>query len=178
MDVGHLASTAGFTVFIAFMLYRRFKRTVGFQKLKRTRLIFRSVMFGLLGCVFLSFGMFHPINFVADAAGLTAGLILSYYAIKHLRLEKREDGWYYRTHLWIEVTVLAIFVGRIVYRLLAMYMQAPGAFYPAPGADPLQGVANDPLTVAVLFVMISYYIRYFVYLLRKEKQLEPETQAG
>ncbi|MDF2963836.1 MAG: hypothetical protein K0S39_5571, partial [Paenibacillus sp.] len=142
MDVKHIALTAGFMALIAFMLYRRFKRSVGFQKLTRSRLIFRSVMFTLLGCVFLYLGMLHPINFVADAAGLAAGLVLSYYAVKHLRFEKRPDGWYYRTHIGIEVTVLVIFMSRIGYRLVAVYLQDPGV--QATPVNPMQDIAKDP----------------------------------
>jgi hypothetical protein len=172
MDMQHIGATAGLTVFIAFMLYRRFKRTIGFQKLKRSRLIFRSVLFGLLGGLFLYMGTLHPISFLADAAGLVGGVILSYYAIKHLRFEKRVDGWYYRTHLWIEVGVLVLFLSRIVYRLLSVYMQSSGT-YPAAGADPMQNMEKDPLTAGIFFLIISYYIRYFIFLLRKEKQLDP-----
>ncbi|NOU93863.1 hypothetical protein GC093_11590 [Paenibacillus sp. LMG 31456] len=176
MDVRHIAITAGFTVLIAFMLYRRFKRSVGFQKLTRSRLIFRSVLFGVLGCVFLYLGMMHPINFVADAVGMAGGLLLSYYAVKHLRFEKRQDGWYYCTHIGIEVTVLVLFMSRIGYRLIGVYLQDPAA--QAAAANSMQDFTKDPLTVGIFFVLIAYYLRYFIHLLRKEKQLDLDTKSA
>lgn len=173
MDIRHWALTAGFTVLIAFMLYRRFKRTIGFQKLTRSRLIFRSVVFGILGCVFLYMGMVHPINYVADAVGLVGGLVLSYYAVKHLRFEKRQDGWYFRTHIGIEIAVLVILMSRIGYRLIGIYLQAPAA--QAAAASSMQDFAKDPLTVGIFFVLIAYYLRYFTHLLGREKQLDLEA---
>ncbi|TDF91841.1 DUF1453 family protein [Paenibacillus piri] len=171
MDVRHIAITAGFTALIAFMLYRRFKRSVGYQKLNRSRLLFRTVLFGVLGCLFLYMGTLHPMNYVADAAGLICGLALSYYAVKHLRFEKRQDGWYYRTHIGIEVAVLAVFVCRIIYRLVAVYAQAPAVQTGA--ASPMaQDMTRDPWTVGVFFLLIAYYLRYFIHLLRREKELE------
>jgi uncharacterized protein YacL len=169
----HMGSTLLIMVIVAFAIYRRVKRTVGYQKLSRSRLIFRTVMFGLLGCVFLYVGMLHPINLVADGVGLVAGLVLAYYAIKHIRFEKREDAWYYRTTLWVEITVIVLLLGRIAYKLLSMYLYNPAAFE-SGAASSLESYTKDPLTVGIFFVLISFYIRYFTYLLGKHKELEPE----
>lgn len=86
----HLGPTLLIMALIAFGIYRRVKRTIGFQKLNRKRLIFRTTIFGVLGCVFLYAGLLHPIHFIADAIGLAVGLILSYYAIKHIQFEKEK----------------------------------------------------------------------------------------
>jgi hypothetical protein len=162
---------------IAFGLYRRAKRTIGFQKLGRSRLIFRTVLFGILGCIFLYLGLLHPINLAADGIGLLGGLILSYYAVKHLQFEKRDNGWYYRTHVWVEITVLALLISRIVYKLSSMYLGSPAAFQPG-AATSLESFTKDPWTVGIFFVLISFYIRYFTHLLRKQKELDvPELHS-
>ena len=171
----HMGSTFLIMVIIAFAVYRRVKRTIGYQKLSRSRLIFRTVAFGLLGCVFLYVGTLHPINFVADGVGLVAGLALAYYAIKHIRFEKRADVWYYRTTLWVEITVIVLLLGRIAFKLLSIYLYNPASF--ELGASPsLESYTKDPLTVGLFFVLISFYIRYFIYLLGKYKELEPPSK--
>lgn len=172
IDMEHIGSTLLIVALIVFVMYRRVKRTIGFQKLARTRLIFRTVMFGLLGCVLLYMGLLHPINFIADAVGLAAGLVLGYYAIKHIRFEKREDIWYYRTHLWVEVTIIVLLIGRIVFKLLSVYYLPNGSGLQASAATSMDTFTRDPLTVGIFFVLISFYIRYFTYLLRKHKEFD------
>ncbi|NHN34564.1 hypothetical protein [Paenibacillus agricola] len=171
----HLGSTILIMAIVAFAIYRRVKRTVGYQKLSRTRLIFRTVMFGLLGCIFLYVGFLHPLNLVADGIGLAAGLVLAFYAIKHIRFEKRVDAWYYRTALWVEITLIVLLLGRIIYKLLSIYLNNPVLFQ--SGAAPsLDSYTKDPVTVGIFFVLISFYIRYFTYLLGKSKELEPASK--
>lgn len=169
----HLGTTVGITALIGFMLYRRFKRTVGFQKLTRSRFWFRIILFSLIGCVFLYLGFLHPLNLIADAVGLVCGLVLSHYAIKHTRIEKREDGWYYSTHLGVQIIVMLLLVARIGYKMLSMYTMSPEAMA-AANADPTQQFTKDPLTMGVFFVLVSFYIRFFLYLLKQSGKLDSE----
>jgi hypothetical protein len=160
---------------IGFIIYRRTKRTIGFQKLSRKRLMFRTMMFGILGLVILGLGFLHPIFFVADAVGLAGGVVLGLIAIRHTRFEKREDVWFYRTHLWVEITVLVLFLGRIAYRLLFIVSaSSPNAMNPT---DPSQ-ITKDPLTAGIFFVIVSFYLLYFVYLIKEEGKLDARGGAG
>jgi hypothetical protein len=43
--------------------------------------------------------------------------------------------------------------------------------------NPMQDATKDPLTVGIFFVLIAYYLRYFIHLLRKEKQLDLEEAS-
>lgn len=165
----HLGTTVGITAFVGFMLYRRFKRTVGFQKLTPSRFRFRITVFGIIGCLFLYLGFLHPLNLIADGVGLVCGLVLSHFAIKHTQLEKREDGWYYSTHLGVQVAVLLLLVARIGYKLLTMYTMPPEVLA-AANADPAQQFTKDPLTVGVFFVLVSFYIRFLLHLLSEVKR--------
>ncbi|MFH5181559.1 hypothetical protein ACHHV8_02380 [Paenibacillus sp. TAB 01] len=169
----HLGTTVGMTVLIGFILYRRFKRTVGFQKLTRSRFWFRIVLFSLVGCIFLYLGFLHPSNLIADGIGLLCGLVLSHLAVKHTQLEKREDGWYYSTHLGVQIAVLLLLVARVGYKVLTMYTMSPEAIA-AANADPAQQFTKDPLTAGIFFVMVSFYIRFFLHLLGETKKLEAE----
>ncbi|MFD0698273.1 hypothetical protein ACFQZT_29795 [Paenibacillus sp. GCM10027628] len=160
---------------VALIIYRRTKRTIGFQRLSPGRLKFRIGIFSLIGLIIFMFGFVHPIHFISYAAGLAAGVALGLTAIRHTRFEHRADGWYYRTHLWVEITVLVLFLGRVAYRIAFVAIASnPNAMNPA---DPSQ-FTKDPLTAGVFFVIVSYYILFFSYLLREEVKLDKAPHAG
>jgi hypothetical protein len=176
-------------VLIGFGIYRRVKRTIGFQQLRPKRMMFRIVVFAIVGLLILSLAFNHPIQYVGDAVGLLCGLTLGYFGIRHLKFEKREQSWFYRTHGTVEAIVLVLFVGRIAYRLIETMVLHPGAMGGA-GATPYAGgaggsaVANpygdftrDPLTSGVFFVIVSYYICFYGYLLVKAKQLDHDADG-
>ncbi|UKS26813.1 kinase [Paenibacillus sp. HWE-109] len=162
-------------VIIAFFIYRRTKRSIGFQKLSPGRLKFRVILFGILGLLIFLLGFVHPIHFIAYIIGLAAGTALGLTAIRHTRFEHRADGWYYRTHLWVEIAVLVLFLSRVVYRIAFISLSAnPASMNPA---DPTQ-FTKDPLTAGVFFIIVSYYILFFGYLLREKANLDPAALAG
>ncbi len=152
-------------------IYRRAKRTIGFQKLSRGRLTFRLSLFSLLGVIILILGFVHPIHFIGYLIGLAGGALLGRTAISHTRFEHRSDGWYYRTHLWIEVTVLVLFLGRIAYRYAAVAISTGSTttFTPADFSQ----FTKDPVTAGVFFIIVSYYVLFFGYLLREGTKLDP-----
>lgn len=175
--MNHAISVLLPVILIGFAIYRRVRRTIGFQKLQPRRLRFRAALFAILGLLILALAVYHPIQLVGDAVGLAGGLTLAYYGIRHLRFEKREEGWFYRTHGTVEAVVLVLFIGRIAYRIIETMLVNPGAFSGAgagggAGANPYGDFSRDPLTSAVFFVLVSYYIRFYMHLLRKNKELE------
>ncbi|MNI04895.1 hypothetical protein D3C73_578330 [compost metagenome] len=157
---------------IAFIVYRRIKKTIGFQKLRPNLLLFRTILFGAIGLLLLAFGFLHPIHFVADLIGLAGGIGLALLAIRHTRFEQRSDGWYYVTHLWIQITVLILFLSRVIYRIFIVANVAN--LDPTTPLDPSQ-FSKDPLTVGIFFIIVSYYVLYFGYLIREEKKLVNST---
>ncbi|MDU0205919.1 hypothetical protein ACYEXS_13360 [Paenibacillus sp. MAH-36] len=159
-------------VLICFFIYRRTKRTIGFQKLAKGRLKFRLTLFSILGIAIFLLGFVHPIHFIGYLIGLAAGAGLGLTAIRHTRFEHRADGCYYRTHLWIEIAVLVLFLSRIIYRV-AFIALSPNASSMNP-ADPTQ-FTKDPVTAGVFFIIVSYYILFFGYLLREESKLDPDA---
>lgn len=138
-------------------IYRRTKRTIGFQKLAKGRLKFRLTLFSILGIAIFLLGFVHPIHFIGYLIGLAAGAGLGLTAIRHTRFEHRADGWYYRTHLWIEIAVLVLFLSRIIYRVAFIALSpTPTSMNPAD----LTQFTKDPVTAGVFFIIVSYYILF------------------
>jgi hypothetical protein len=160
-------------ILIGFLMYRRVRRSIGFQKFSPKRMRFRTILFGILGLLIMTMGFIHPILFLADGVGIAIGIVLSIYAMRHFIYEWREGILFTRTHIVIESTVLILFLGRVLYRILSVFVLAKqtGA---VTDNNQMAQYARDPLTVGVFCVIIVYYIVYYTFLIQKGKTLLTE----
>ncbi|MCL6454223.1 MAG: cytochrome c biogenesis protein CcdC [Alicyclobacillus sp.] len=171
----HAVSLVVLVLLILFGLYRRMRRTIGFQPLRDRRMVTRSVLLGAVGVLLLVSGIAYPVSYLYDAVGIACGGVLTYYAIRTTTFEQRGGQWYYRPHPWIGAILLVLFVGRIAYRLYVGYaaMETPGAAIqpssPAASNAALSSYAHDPLAAAVLFAIVTYYAAYATWLIRAER---------
>jgi len=152
---------------VGWVFYRRTKRTIGFQKLSVRRMQVRLGFFAVAALLLLLLTFAHPVMLAGYAAGVAGGLVLAKYAARHFQTEHRSDGLYYRTHIWIESIVLALFLGRIAYRVIEM------AAMPDPTANAVadpSAMARDPVTGGILFVIITYYFAYYLFVMRRARQ--------
>lgn len=129
--------------------------------------------FSLLGGIIFLLGFIHPIHYIGYGLGLAGGTYLGLTANRYTRFEHRNYGWYYRTHLWVEVAVLVLFLGRIAYRY-AVIAVTTTQFNPAELAQ----FTKDPVTAGVFFIIVSYYVLYFSYLLRESSKLASSAPAA
>jgi cytochrome c-type biogenesis protein CcmH/NrfG len=90
---------------------------------------------------------------------------------------------HYVPHTYTGIAVSLLFLGRLVYRIVQVYSGAHASFganaQAASAADPAQPFAaasmvRSPLTVAIVFVLIGYYVCYYSWVLWKSKHLKPE----
>ncbi len=159
---------------IGFLIYRRIKKTIGFQKYSQGKLIFRIVLFSLVSVLLLALTVFHPISFISDIVGIALGVGLVYLAIKNTKFEQRTDGMYYRTHIWIELSVLLLILGRVAFRLFKMSQVFDKMDELQQNRDALKDISN-PFTASIFFILCTYYICYFAFILKKAQALKAET---
>jgi hypothetical protein len=159
---------------LTLLIIRRLKRSIGFQKYNNVTIIVRMVLFGIIALFILAFDLgfnaiFSPAALIPDAIGILAGLILAYIATNHAQFEKREDGLYFKTHIWVESLVVALFLGRFIYRIFIL----KDIFQPnQTGQDHEHQMQymHDPFTRSVLFVFCTYYLGYFSFILKEGKK--------
>lgn len=153
---------------IGLILYRRIKRSIGFQPFKKKRLIIRIVLFSFITILFLVTSAAHPISYLYDLVGVMIGIIFVFYAMKHSSFEYRNDILFYRTHIWIESIILFLFLSRFLYRFVFIFNMADTQ---APMTTPqnAQFIAKDPLTMIVFFIIAVYYIGFYYFVLTKSK---------
>lgn len=163
---------------ILFGIYRRTRRTIGFQKFKKGSMITRMILLTIVGILFLAMGYLNPMVYIYDVLGMILGGVIAYYAIRTTSFEWRKDAWFYRPHPWIGILLFVLFIGRIAYRVYQDYVLfgATAAVSGQPkNIEQLATYSHDPSTTAIFFTLIIYYIVYYTFLISKEKHLEKES---
>jgi hypothetical protein len=171
----HLYTVVIITALVIFGIYRRVRRNIGWQELNPRKLVIRTCIFFIIGLVFLSGGLTHPISLISDVVGILAGILLAYYGAALTTFEKREKHFYYRPNTWIGSTVTFIFLARLIYRFYGMYTSGiltTAASNQQPSSyQNISTAVGSSWTAGLLLIMFAYYIFYYLILLKKKKQL-------
>ncbi|MFB5191839.1 hypothetical protein [Alicyclobacillus fastidiosus] len=174
----HYTSVIIIVALVLFGMYRRVRRTVGFQPLVRGRLTTRVVIFSILALVILAAGITSPWSYISDAVGLVIGGIIAYISARTTKFEMRNGRWGYLQHLWIGIGLIVLFVGRLAFRFIEI-SQDVGKIHEQQASTQNQMAAqsfSDPWTSGIFMLLVAYYIGYFVFLLRKARELENAAQ--
>ncbi|MBM7650962.1 CcdC protein domain-containing protein [Neobacillus cucumis] len=171
----HLYSIVIIIAIVIFAIYRRVRRNIGWQELHSRKLIIRTCILFIIGLVFLSVGLMHPISLISDVVGILLGILLAYYGAGLTIFEKREKNLYYRPNIWIGSTVTIIFLARLIYRFYGMYTSGILTTTVSPeqvnGYQNISAAVGSSWSAGLLLIMFAYYIFYYLILLRKKKQL-------
>ncbi len=172
----HLTSYLVMLPILAWIVWRRVSRQFGRQPIRRKRMIFRIVVFSIIGGLLALSGFRH----IALAEGLLGGALLGgALGLLGLRLTRFEvdpvKGDCYVPNPWIGALLAVLLLGRLAWRLLAVWPQmqhAPAAAQ--PGVYPMQpmGYASSPLTMLVIGLLVGYYIVYFSGLLIHHRRFQ------
>lgn len=161
IDPNNFPKIAAITLVVAFGVYRRVRRNIGRQTLTASRQYVRMALISVL-CLAITFlRPLQPLGVAYIASGIIVGAAIGWFALRHTEFQITAEGYFYTPHLYIGLAVTALFVGRILYRMLLVYDAMDHA---ASGAMPAPD--SNPLTLGILFLTASYYIVYCTGLLR------------
>jgi hypothetical protein len=152
---------AAFAVLIAWMLYRRFRRLFGRQRVQPTRLKFRIAVLLLAGAFVVLRGLVQMDVALGALAGLGGGVALGLLGIRWTRFENTPQGSFYTPHSAIGIALAALLVARLAYRFVVLYPDLQAA-HGAGDPDPFAGLQHSPLTAAMLALLIGYYVTYYI----------------
>jgi hypothetical protein len=145
---------------VLWAIYRRVRRNFGRQAVSPVRLRLRIGVLGLVG-VLLLFASAREAALIASLLGGAAcGTALGYIGLRHTKFEAAPQGRFYTPHTYMGLLVTALFIGRILFRVLPG-VAAASATGPAD-ANPLHGAASNPATLATFGVLLGYYLCYYV----------------
>lgn len=180
LDLNSLVGSLMLSAFVLFIIYRRFRRNFGRQKLSRWRLKFRIYLLAVIGLILLPFAFFSAERALATAAGLGIGLALGVWAGKHTRFLRDGGQLYYIPHTYTGIVVSALFFGRLIYRFVVLSSSVASlATMEGQGGSPgdfggWSTIAHNPLTRGLFFILVGYYIYYYSYVLHESEHLKPE----
>lgn len=95
-------------------------------------------------------------------AGALAGVWTARWGVRLTRFGNTAQGWFYTPDLRHGMAVTMLFVARLLYRGLDLYIDSRAATPPAPGGD----FSRAPLTLLAFGMLAAYYAAYGVGLLR------------
>ena len=168
----HLSNYLIMVPLLAWMVWRRVSRQFGRQPIRRKRMVFRVVVFAVIGVLLSLAGLHKP----ALAEGLLGGALLGAgLGLIGLRLTRFEvdpvKGDCYVPNPWIGSLLTALLLGRLAWRFFVMW---PLMQQGAVGTDPTQpmGYTSSPLTMLVIGLLVGYYIAYFAGLLIHHRRFQ------
>ncbi len=153
-----------------FMIYRRFRRSVGRQPVRPLRMMLRMALLIALGVSLLSHsihsGEFQLVQIIGAAVGVSFGL----WAAHRTRYASDAGHLYYLPHTYAGIAIFLLVLGRLLYRLIEVYASSHSLqAFAAPA------MVRSPATVGLLFVLIGYYVCYYACVLWKSKHLRAEV---
>jgi hypothetical protein len=166
------------TALVAFLAYRRVRRTVGRQRVTPGRFVVRAGLLVLAGCaLFFSLRLAFDLLKLGEVfIGLAVGVALGFYGLRLTRFEAGEDAVYYVPNPYLGVIISALLIGRIAYGLIFNAISGNSPFdttsidQSTPGGSSLQQ-AYDPVASTLLFLFIGYYVTYYAGLLIRCRRL-------
>jgi len=160
-------------ILLPWSIYRRVRRNVGPQLLSPQRLKLRclalAAVLGLVAWPFLQHGRLDLLG--ALLAGGVPGVGVAWYAVRHTRFEQKDGKDYYVPNAKIGLTLSALLLARVAYRLFQVY-----PLLTQPGGPPLGALQamNTPLTTALIGLVIGYYLAYCIGVLNHPSRPAPQ----
>jgi hypothetical protein len=163
---------------VVFGIYRRLRRSFGQQLLRPVRMQIRIGVLLIVGCLLLPVTLRSSAFAAAVLGGMACGVALALWGAARTRYLRIEGRLYYVPHTYTGIAVSLLFVGRLVYRLLQAYGSTHTGNMPGLNADQAfapAAMVRSPLTVALFFVLLGYYVCYYSIVLWRSKRVSPET---
>ena len=161
----HLTNYLIMLPLLAWIIWRRISRSFGRQPIQRKRMIFRVVVFSIIGAA-LALSGFHKLEL---AEGLFGGMVIGgAIGLVGLRLTRFEidpvRGDCYIPNVWIGALLSVLLLGRLAWRLMVIWPQFQHGSMAAQavgnGGQSI-GYASSPLTMLVIGLLVGYYVAYY-----------------
>lgn len=156
----HALAMAGFAALFVFVMYRRFRRLFGRQRVQPARLKFRVVVLLVVVAMLMLRGGFGAQSGLAVAAGIGGGIALGLLGLRLTTFETTPHGRFYTPHGGIGLLLSALLLGRLAYRFVVVWPLMQGAH--VVGENPMASFERSPLTLAIFALLVGYYVTYCI----------------
>lgn len=107
----------------------------------------------------------YPERLLWLAFGLSFGTLLGVFGLRKTKFEPTPLGLFYTPNVHLGIALSLLFVARILYRLVEVYVLDPH------GPHGMGDFARTPLTLGVLGLLGGYYVVYAVGLVRWRRRI-------
>jgi hypothetical protein len=150
---------------VAWRVYLRVRRNIGRQHFRSKRLVTSIVIFSALSIFIGLAALTYPPSPLALGGGLLLSVPLALLGLHLTQFETTAEGKFYTPNTAIGIAVTVLFVGRIGYRMVVLFLA------PAPEGLPPAALFQSPLTLLLYGVTAGYYIAYCSGVLWRGKKL-------
>jgi hypothetical protein len=151
---------------IVWRLYARTRRNFGKQPIRPKRMWMRVGFLAVVTLLVAARGLVDPRLATGLAGGLAGGVALAVLALKLTRFEIDGQNDCYFPNPWLGMALTALFIGRLLYRFMVLYPQISHG--EGGGFATYQ---RSPLTMAILGLLLGYYIAYYAGLLLHHRRV-------
>jgi hypothetical protein len=148
---------------VAWRLHRRIRKNVGRQPLQSKRTILKIVF--SVGISLLVLLLYFPSqrSLLGFTAGILLGVPLAWYSLRLTKFESTPEGQFYTPNTYIGLGLSVLLVARVTYRItLTSTATRTSDRYPL-------GTLQTAITLLIFALLTSYYIAYYVGVLRHIK---------
>lgn len=165
---------------LGLLYYRRLRRFIGRQPIRTRRMAVRVALLAVVLLFFGSLAVHQPQLLAWLGGGAFAGALLGGIGLRLTRIEVSDEGDFYTPNTWLGMAVIALLIGRLVYKYLVIMPQmASAAGSPQAGQSALlQAYTQHPLTLLIYGLVIGYYLAYFGGLLVHHRRVLAAHRAG
>ena len=160
---------------LGWALYRRARRSFGRQHVRVVRLRLRIGALAVMGTLLLVASAANMNLLGAMSAGIACGAVLATVALRHTRFEASAEGRFYTPHTYIGLFITSLFIARILFRYVTIHGDPQAMAQASP--NPFDQYRHSPLTLALFGVLVGYYIRFNLGVLRKSRAIPPPTST-
>lgn len=152
---------------VVWSIYRRARRSIGRQRVRDGRMWLRI---GILAVIAALIGVQIARNLdvlAALLAGIVGGAVLGYIGLRYTKFETTSEGRFYTPHAYIGLVILALFLGRLLYRFLYLY---DGTMPAAAAGQNLAAYYQHNLSMLAIFgLWVGYYVLYYLGVLQRTR---------
>jgi hypothetical protein len=157
---------------VVWRVYSRFRRLLKRQRLSKYRAPITLAIYPVLLILAVLLLLPHLLNLLMLVIAFSSGAALGVFGLKHTKFETiPNQGLFYTPNIHIGIALSLLFVTRIVFRIVEVFIRAPTVEYN------LTEFAQSPFTLVTFGLLAGYNMCYSIGLLRWRARVFCAKQA-
>lgn len=163
----HLTTVLPIVLIVLAVLYMRVRRTMTAQPVRAPMMISRIIMLALLGALVGGGLVATGPTIGGIVAGVVVGIGGAFFSLAHTEWDTTGSEIRYKANPYIGSVVVALVLIRIVMDMATLSKAGSSVL-----------VTESPLTLALYYLFVAYWIVYYLGIVRHTRTLAPKARRG